>query len=308
MEREKNQTRAASHWLLQEKLPPLHGVSSCESLHEGHGKMQRFPWEHPKQTLYMGLRVSPWQFLVAAGSTVLLPALPVSSCFSLLHVSPFSFWEIVLSSLQLSTVANGHDFLDARECLASLSEKALMKQRPYGPWLWLIRALVLTSQFPLQALQRHRCYSSCAIFNPLPQALPESSSSRVFKSLNMRFKEVKPTLLLSGLWVPLPMLVPGCSARPVHTWPYVVWHTSPQTFHGLFCGTLGWPHPAQPAAASPGTELWFQKCSLWMKSTKGFGFLLDQLVSPALPKEGQSISHVSCSPFPVWIPLHPDTS
>ena len=129
--------------------------------------------------------MSPWQFLVAAGSTVLLPALPVSSCFSLLHVSPFSFWEIVLSSLQLSTVANGHDFLDARECLASLSEKALMKQRPSGPWLWLIRALVLTSQFPLQALQRHRCYSSCAIFNPLPQALPESSSSRVFKSLNM---------------------------------------------------------------------------------------------------------------------------
>lgn len=236
-------------------------------------------------------------------------ALPVSSCFSLVHVSPFSFWEIVQSSLQLSTVANGHDFLDAKECLASLSEKALMKQRPSGPWLWLIRALVTTPQFPLQALQRHRCYISCAIFNPLPQALPESSSSRVFKSLNVRFKEVKSTLLLSALWVPLPMMVPGCSAQPAHTWPYVVWHTSPQTSHGLLCGTLGWPHPAQPAAASPlpGTELWFQKCSLWRKSTQVFGFLFDQLVCPALPKEGQSISLVSCSPFPVWIPLHPDT-
>lgn len=111
-------------------------------------------------------------------------------------------------------MANGHDFLYARGCLVSLSEKALMRQRPSGPWLWLIRAPVTTPQFPLQALRSHRCYSSCVIFNPLPQSLPGSSSSTVFKSLKMRFKKIKPILLLSALPGPLTMLVPGCSIQP----------------------------------------------------------------------------------------------
>lgn len=84
----------------------------------------------------------------------------------------------------------------------------------------------MTPQFPLQALWCHRCYSSCVIFNPLLQSLPWFRSSTVFKSLDMRFKKVKPTLLLSALRGPLPMLVPGSSAQPAQ----------PLTGH-MQCGT-----------------------------------------------------------------------
>lgn len=110
-------------------------------------------------------------------------------------------------------MASSHDFLDAIGCFASSSEKALTRERSSGSWLWLIRVPDTIPQFPLQALWSHRCYSSCVIFNPLPQSLPGSSSSTVSKSLDVKFKKVKPTLLLSALPGPLPTLVPGCSAQ-----------------------------------------------------------------------------------------------
>lgn len=161
-----------------------------------------------------GTQSEPVAIPSGSWSTMLLPALPVSSCFSLVHVSHFHFGRLFWAVYNCLLVANSHDFLDARGCLASSSEKAVMRQRPSGPWLWLIRVLVMMPQFPLQTLWSHRCYCSCVIFNPLPQCQPRSSPSTVFKSLDMRFKKVKPTLVLSALWGLLPVLVPGCSAQP----------------------------------------------------------------------------------------------
>lgn len=266
-----------------------------------------FSWEGPKQTPYVGLRVSPWQFPVAAGSTTLLPALPVSSCFSLVRVSPFSLWEIVLSSLQLSTC--GYEFLDARGCLASSSEKALTGQRPSGPWLWLIRVLVTMPQFPLLALWSHRCYSSCVIFNPLPQPLPESSSSTVFKSLNIRFKKVKPTLFLSALPGPFSVLVPGCSAQPAQHLAICDVTHQPTALSWVGCSVGPWAGLTLPSEQLPLLHCLAQSCdgenvlSEGNPTSKTLRLLPDQLVCSAVPKEGHSISLVCCCPFPVWIPL-----
>lgn len=214
MERKKKKARAASHWLLQWKLSPLHTVSSCKSLHEGHSRMQRFPWECPSKPRAWdsewALGNSQWQLAVPC-SSLLCQSAVASVLYMSLH---FHFGRLFWAVYNCLLVASSHEFLDARGCFTSLSEKALMRQRSSGPWLWLIRVPVTMAQFPLQALWSHTCYSSCVIFNPLPQSLPGSSSSTVSKPLNMRFKKVKPILLLSALPGPLPMLVPGCSAQP----------------------------------------------------------------------------------------------
>lgn len=148
-------------------------------------------------------------------------------------------------------------------------------------------------------------------FNLLLQSLRGSSSSTVFKSINTRFKKVKPTLLLSALPGPLPMLVPGCSAQPAQPLAICSVAQQPTNLPWVILWDLGLASSCPPSSCLSSIA-WHRVViskmfSLKEIKRKSFDFHLDHLVCSALPKEGQSINLISCCPFPVWIPLHPDT-
>lgn len=258
---------------------------------------------------------SQWQLAVPRFSLLYQSAV-ASVLFVSLH---FRFGRLFWAVYNCLLVANGHEFLDARGCLASSSEKALTGQRPSGLWLWLIRVLVTTPQFPLLALWSHRCYSSCVIFNPLPQPLPESSSSTVFKSLNIRFKKVKPTLFLSALPGPFSVLVPGCSAQPAQHLAICDVTHQPTDLSWVVLWDLGLASPC-PASSCLSFIAWHRAMMakmFFLKETQQVRpyvyFLTNLSVQPSPKRATPSAlfaavpsrygSHCSISRYP----LHPDT-
>lgn len=177
----------------------------------------------------------------------------------------------------------------------------------------------MTPQFPLQALWYHRRYSSCVIFNPLPQSLPRFSSSTVFKSLDMRFKKVKPTLLLSALRGPLPMLVPGSSAQPAQLLTGHMQCGTPAHRPLMACSVGPWAVLILPSQQLPLLHCLAQSCDFKNVLSEGnqqgralVFFLTSLSVQPSPKRASSSASFPAvpslCGSHCILIPLKPGST
>lgn len=205
-------------------------------------------------------------------------------------------------------MANGHNFLDARGCHVSSSDKALMRQSPSGPWLWLIRVLVTTPQFPppprfrgATVVRVHVAFLILSLSLCKSLALPGYSSPKtrdLRKLKTTAFGRSPRTFTHPGAGA----LSQACSAPDHHA----MWPTGPQTLSGLSVGPqAGLSQGQRPLLLHCLVQSCDSKYILSERNQQGRAliFLLGQLVCPALPKEVLSACLAFCCPLPAWIPL-----